>query len=239
MEKPTLLIADSNEDFRLALARALQDHYRILCTGDGKEALLLLRHETPETLILDPTLPGMDGLTLLETAVAEDIRPMVLIASRFLTTYLQESAAQLGVGYLMCKPCDISAVVMRVRDLKRRLKPAAPDLRTLICRCLLDLGFSTKHDGFQYLIDAVAMMTGDVTLPVTKIIYPSVARIYNCSPENVERSIRTAMGWAWLHRNTALWQEVFPFCTDHRPSNADFLTHLAVHIQLTHPEGIL
>jgi len=239
VEKPTLLIADSNEDFRLALVRALQPHYRVLYSGDGRDALLLLRREHPETLILDPTLPGIDGLTLLETAVEEDIRPMVLIASRFLTPYLQESAAQLGVGYLMCKPCDISAVVMRVRDLKRRLKPAAPDLRTLVCRCLLDLGFSTKHDGFQYLVDAVAMMTKDVTLPVTKIIYPAIAREHNCSPENVERSIRTAMGWAWMHRNAQLWLDIFPLSTDHRPSNADFLTHLAVHIQLSYPEGIL
>lgn len=238
MEKPVLLIADSNEEFRLALAAALETHYRVLCSGNGSEALLLLRHERPETLILDPTLPGMDGLTLLETAAAEDIRPMVLITSRFLTPYLQDSAARLGVGYLMCKPCDIGAVAFRVRDLKRRLKPAGPDLKTLVCRYLLDLGFSTKHDGFHYLTDAVVMMTRDITLPVTKIVYPAVARSHNCSSENVERSIRTAMSWAWAHRNIRLWEEILPFCTEHRPSNADFLTHLAVHIQMEHPEGI-
>ena len=100
------------------------------------------------------------------------------------------------------------------------------DLRTLICRCLLELGFSTKHDGFQYLIDAVAMMTQDVTLPVTKIIYPSIARIHNCSPENVERSIRTAMEYAWDHGDRTLWCRYFPDAGQ-RPTNAVFISRIS------------
>lgn len=239
MEKPVLLIADSNEDFRLALIRALQPHYRVFGCGSGHDALSFLRRENPEVLVMDPTLPELDGLSLLETAVRENIRPMVLIVSRFLTPYLQESAERLGVGYLMCKPCEISAVVFRVRDLNRRLTAAGPDLRARICRILLDLGFSTKHDGFLYLIEGVAMMTEQIGLPVTKIIYPAIARSHHCNPENVERSIRAALGWAWVHRNAELWQTLFPFVTDNRPSNADFITHLAVHLQLETTEGIL
>lgn len=239
MEKPALLIADSNEDFRLALIRALQPYYRVFSCGAGNDALTLLRRERPEILVMDPTLPELDGLTLLETAIRENIRPMVLIVSRFLTPYLQESAERLGVGYLMCKPCEISAVVFRVRDLNRKLTPAGPDLRTRICRLLLELGFSTKHDGFQYLIEGVAMMTEQIGLPVTKIIYPAIARSHHCSPENVERSIRTAIGWAWVHRNASLWQEMFPFVMQNRPSNADFITQLAVRLQLENPDCIL
>lgn len=239
MEKPVLLIADSNEDFRMALAGVLQAHYQVFCCGSGKDALTLLRREQPEVLVMDPTLPETDGLTLLETLIAEEIRPMVLIVSRFLTPYLLESAERLGVGYLMCKPCEISAVAGRVRDLNRRLKASGPDLRARICRLLLELGFSTKHDGFQYLIEAVAMMTEQIGLPVTKIIYPAIARNHHCSPENVERSIRSALGWAWVHRNEELWQTRFPFVTKSRPSNGDFITHLAVQLQLEDSEGIL
>lgn len=238
MEKEILLIADSNEDFRLALMQALTPYYRVLCCGSGKDALDILRSQQPEVLILDPTLPELDGLSLLETALREDLHPRVMIISRFLNGYIEETAARLGVGYLMRKPCDIRSAVNRIRELRHRLSLNGSDPRAEIRQLLLSLGFSSKHDGFRYLPDAVVLMAREVGQPVTKIIYPAVARKFGCSPDNVERSIRAALDAAWARKDAALWQKLFPFHTDRRPSNADFITKLALQLNSSRREGI-
>jgi len=239
MEKPKLLIADSNEDFASALEQALTPYYRVVCCADGKDALSILRSQQPQILVLDPTLPGLDGLSLLEAALREDLHPMVMIIARFLNSYIEETAARLGVGYLMSKPCDIAAAVDRIRDLSRRLSPETPDPREQVSQLLLSLGFSAKHDGFHYLPDAVCLMAREPGQPVTKILYPAVARIHACSPDNVERSIRSALDAAWARKNAGAWQTLFPFHTDRRPSNADFITKLALWLNMRGHEGIL
>lgn len=237
MEKPTLLIADGNEEFRFALAKALQAHYQVLSCGSGLDALALLRSHQPDILVLDPTVPELDGLSLLETALQENLHPMVLIVSRFLSDYIEAAAARLGVGYLMQKPCDIGATVSRIRDLNRRIQSGAVTQRSSLCHHLLRLGFTTRHDGFSYLPDAILMTSGDISQPVTKIIYPAVARIHGCSPENVERSIRTALDHAWRHGDRELWLRLFPGHKK-RPTNADFITQLALLVQLNGENGI-
>ena len=237
MEKHTLLIADGSEEFRLALSRALAPYYRVLGCGSGREALELLRSRKPQILVLDPTVPELDGLSLLETALQEDLHPMVLIVSRFLNDYIEEFAARLGVGYLMRKPCDIPVAVSRIRDLSRRIQAPSVTLRSNLCRCLLQLGFTTRHDGFSYLPDAVMLAARDLSQPVTKIIYPEVARLHGCSADNVERSIRTALDYAWKQGDRELWQQLFPGHRK-RPTNADFITQLALMVQLDGISGI-
>src|SRR5205823_1292279 len=61
-----ILIADDNVCTRKALANllCLQGH-RVRCAADGAEAMRLLDEETPGVLVLDLTMPGMDGLAVL------------------------------------------------------------------------------------------------------------------------------------------------------------------------------
>ena len=80
-----LLIADCNEDYRAALAAALSSQYHVLCSRTGTEALALLYQEQPDIFLLDLMLPELDGLTLLERAYADNIRPMVLAATPILS----------------------------------------------------------------------------------------------------------------------------------------------------------
>ena len=223
-----LLIADCNEDYRAALAAALSSQYHVLCSRTGTEALAWLYQEQPDIFLLDLMLPEVDGLTLLERAYADNIRPMVLAATPILSPYVYSCAQRLGIEYLVRKPCEIEAIVSRIQDLTLRLKAPEPktDPISYITNHLLELGVSTKHDGFQYLREAILLMAKDPAQSVTKVLYPEVAHIYGCNKDNVERCIRTALGSAWKRRNTDIWQKFFPNA-DHCPSNAVVISRMA------------
>ena len=233
MDALKLLIADANEDFAQALAEQLQGAYYIRRCQDGKQALSLLRSFAPDVLVLDLMLPELDGISLLQTAAAEGLRPMVLAVSRFVNDSVQEVMEELSVGYIMRKPCDIPATAARIADLSRRLRPPLlthPDPKTHISNLLISLGIATKLRGYGYLREAVLRMAKKPDQSITKELYPAVAAVFGCERTHVERSIRSAIETAWLHRDDRLWQLYFrpgPDGVIARPSNAAFISRLA------------
>ena len=222
-----LLIADCNEDYRTALTAALQDSYHVLCCRTGTEAWELLRRERPEILILDLMLPELDGLTLLERACAEGLRPMVLAVTPLLSPYVFSCAQRLGIEYLVRKPCDIHAIVSRIKDLSQPLNApiSQVDPMSYVSELLLSLHFSTKHNGFSYLREGILLMAKDPAQSVTKVLYPAIAQTFDCQKENVERSIRTAMDHAWDRGDHELWCRYFPNAQQ-RPTNAVFISRI-------------
>ena len=223
-----LLIADCNEEYRTALAAALNGQYHVLCCRSGSEAFTLLNQEHPDILVLDLMLPELDGLTLLERVSANGIRPMVLAATPILSDYVFSCAQRLGIAYLVRKPCSIEAIACRIQDLSCRLKAPQPkaDPVNYVSSLLLSLNISTKHNGFAYLRESILLMAKDPAQSVTKMLYPAVAHICGCQKENVERSIRTALDKAWDKRDEEIWQNYFPNARQ-RPSNAVFISRLA------------
>lgn len=238
MDALKLLIADGNEEFRLALTQALQGVYYVRSCETGMEALEILRCYRPDILVLDLMLPELDGISLLQSAIAAGIRPMVLATTSFLNDYVLDCAEKIGVGYMMRKPCDIRATVARIADLSQRLQPAPvtqPDSRTTVTNLLLSLGVPTKLHGYAYLREAVLLMAKDPGQSITKELYPKVAALCGCDPKHVERSSRNAIASAWRCRDERVWQLYFPPGTDGtipRPTNGTFISRLADSLRL-------
>ena len=66
--KKKLLIADADESFRSILMDAMRDEADmevLAATGDGEEALRLVRELSPDVLLMDMVLSRMDGLEVL------------------------------------------------------------------------------------------------------------------------------------------------------------------------------
>lgn len=222
-----LLIADCSEDYRTALAAALNSQYHVLTCRTGTEALSILYQERPDILVLDLMLPELDGLTLLERACKDGLHPMVLAVTPLLSPYVFSCAQRLGIEYLVRKPCDIDAIVSRINDLSQPLADPVVHVDPIhyISEVLLSLHFSTKHNGFSYLREAILLMAKDPAQSVTKVLYPAIAHTFSCQKENVERSIRTAMDHAWDQGDHELWCRYFPNAQQ-RPTNAVFISRI-------------
>jgi DNA-binding response OmpR family regulator len=80
-----ILIADDNADMRDYVQRLLADQYDVETTPDGGSALLAARERTPDLILTDIMMPGMDGLELLRALRADPLTnqiPIILLSAR-------------------------------------------------------------------------------------------------------------------------------------------------------------
>ena len=114
--RTTVFIADNAEEFCTGLSAALlhAEGFSVLGTAnDGEQAIRMVQKLKPDVLVLDLMLSKQDGLSVLKAVAAMDKKPITLATSGFVTEYVASAAANLGVRYLMLKPCDVTAVVER------------------------------------------------------------------------------------------------------------------------------
>lgn len=233
MDMLNLLIADGSEEFGSALKHALQDLYHIHCCSNGREALdYLLEHE-PEVMVLDLLIPELDGISLLHCASRQGVRPVVLATTRLITSYITEVANELNIGYMMIKPCDVSATADRVKELTRhvhtRKKPDI-DPNVFTDQVLKSLCVPSRLRGFRFLRDAVVSAAMHPEYAVTKDLYPCIGALHSSTGSQVERSIRNAINQAWMNQDPTVWAQFFPAESDgsiSRPSNGNFIFRLA------------
>lgn len=234
-----ILIADSLEEFRSALAELLGPNHLVRTAEDGLQTLQLLAGFSPDVLVLDMMMPGLDGISILQRAAQQGIHPTVLATTRFFSDYIRCACEQMSVAYLMVKPCDVHATAARVLDLAGQAAPASvprPDPKNRISEILLRMGISAKLRGYDYLREAILLMLKDPAQSLTKELYPGVAALCGAAPIQIERSIRSAIQTAWVKRDDGLWRQYLLGAGNvsvPRPTNATFIRRLADHLRLS------
>ena len=128
-----LLIADDDPAARTGLARLLQGKgFEVSVADGGEQALLLLHETTPDVLITDLHMPGIDGLQLLQRAreARPDLVVVLLTGVADLDTAVR--AMQLGAEHYLTKPArteELLLVIERALE-RRRLQQEATELRS-------------------------------------------------------------------------------------------------------------
>ena len=110
----TVVIADNSEEFCSGLSATLQriGGFQILgSASDGEQAIRMVMDKKPDILVLDLMLSKQDGISVLRALERMERKPVTLATSGFVTDYVANAAANLGVRYLMLKPCDMEALV--------------------------------------------------------------------------------------------------------------------------------
>ena len=240
----SVLLVEDNEDILANLYAYLEPlGYELDCARNGRTGLEMAASGQFDLVVLDIMLPGLDGISLLQSAAASGLCPMVLVTSRFYNDYVLTALGELSVGYMMRKPCDIPATAARIGDLSRQIRTplvTPPDPQTQVTNLLLSLSVPSKLRGYAYLREAIPMMLKDPDQPITKVLYPAVGAIFGCKGTHVERSIRSAIETAWKQRDDRVWQRYFRVGSDGvipRPSNAAFISRLADALRLSQDVG--
>lgn len=224
-----VVIADGAEEFRLALSEHLQPQFRVRCCADGDEALDQVARWQPDVLVMDLILPGLDGVGLLQAVAQLPNRPRVLIVSAMHSDFVGFNLEELGVEYVMLKPCRVRNVAARVGQLTSRLAPA-PHLRTryryAATDTLMELGLPNGRQGFQHLQAGLPMLMRQRDQRLSKELYDSIARDSGCTALSVEKAIRKAIEAGWENGDPAAWGKYFPG-SEKPPTNGEFLFRLA------------
>jgi two-component system, NarL family, invasion response regulator UvrY len=98
-----ILLVDDHDIVRSGLRGLLTSamHSEILEAGTGRDALLLLRRERPDLVLLDLNLPGIGGLELLRRMLLEDKAARILVLSMHVEPLYATRAMEVGArGYL-------------------------------------------------------------------------------------------------------------------------------------------
>jgi DNA-binding response OmpR family regulator len=116
----TVLVVEDATDLAQVIVRELHAAgYEALHAADGAAALVLHASATPDVLVLDWMLPGIDGLEVLRRVRQTSATPVLMLTAR------GEEAdrvigLELGADDYLTKPFSVRELIARVRALLRR-----------------------------------------------------------------------------------------------------------------------
>jgi len=100
-----ILLVEDDPTFRSLLTTILSDQgYETVERDDGKAALMALRRQSFDLVLSDLRLPGLGGLALYRTALAEGIAPPFILLTAFGTVEEAVAAIKEGVADFLTKP---------------------------------------------------------------------------------------------------------------------------------------
>ena len=244
----TVMIADNTEEICSSLVTTLQraEGFPVVGTAnDGEQAVHMITERKPQILVLDMMLAKRDGIGVLKAISTMERKPVVLATSGFITDYVASAAANLGVQYLMLKPCDMTALAERLEEIRggqnaklpQSRHNGKPNIEAMVTSIIHEIGVPAHIKGYQYLREAIIIAVNDMDVinAITKVLYPQVAKTFQTTPSRVERAIRHAIEVAWDRGDLDTLQRFFGYTvsnTKGKPTNSEFIALIADKLQL-------
>ena len=115
-----VLVVDDEKGVRDLLHRFLKANgYQAILASNGKEAIELAKSESPNAILLDFKMPGIDGVETCRRLRAEEQTryiPVIMVTA-FGTT--ETEATDAGADDFINKPFNLTDLAMRVKSLLR------------------------------------------------------------------------------------------------------------------------
>ncbi len=143
--KRKILVVDDEHLIRWSLEQNLKKQgYEVCSAGTGEDALKLLKEESPDLMLLDIQLPGINGLEVLEKAKVIDEEVVVIMISALGVLETAVKAMRMGAFDFVNKPFNLDelAIVIKKALETRELKREVMHLRSE----------QTKHFGIDKII---------------------------------------------------------------------------------------
>nr|HET6903376.1 response regulator transcription factor [Ktedonobacteraceae bacterium] len=140
-----ILIVDDDSRVTNALRRTLTyEGYHVSTALDGRTALEIARTKSPDLVILDLMLPGIDGLEVCRRlrAVENGVAILMLTARDAIADRV--AGLEIGADDYLVKPFALEELLARVKALLRRHNPADV-AREVLCFADLELDTATRQ----------------------------------------------------------------------------------------------
>ena len=125
-----LLLVEDDPSMRSTLERALgRRGLQVTACEDGPKALSLWQAAPPDVVVLDLSLPGLDGLEVLQLAREAGLATPVLILTARGTVGDRIVGLNSGADDYLPKPFDLDELEARLRALARRRADSTADSR--------------------------------------------------------------------------------------------------------------
>jgi DNA-binding response OmpR family regulator len=121
-----LIVDDDNNIAELISLYLTKECFDTKIVGDGEAALQAYKSYSPNLILLDLMLPGMDGYQVCREIRAKDNIPIIMLSAKG-EVFDKVLGLELGADDYMMKPFDSKELVARVKAVLRRYQPQKPD----------------------------------------------------------------------------------------------------------------
>ena len=106
------------------------------------------------------------------------------------------------------------------------------ELNVMVTKVIHEIGMPANILGYDYARTAIIMSIRDIKYlnSITKLLYPTVARMYGTAPSRAERAIRHAIEVSWSRGNMGYIEEIFGYTINNekgKPTNSEFIALIA------------
>jgi CheY-like chemotaxis protein len=114
----SVLVVDDDVEVRSVLIEYLRGAgFLVYEAKNGLEALLHVKHQRPDAIVLDLSMPRLGGIEALKRIVKFDPRIQVVVITGEMDAEVHRQASRLGVRAILAKPLSLP-------DLTASLQPA-------------------------------------------------------------------------------------------------------------------
>ena len=258
MGEIAVAIADDNERILDLLGEMVNNDKELTLVGkanNGEDAYTMIKEKQPDVMLLDLIMPKMDGLTVMELVNQDkEIRkhPSFIVVTAVGQERITEDAFKKGANYYILKPFNNEIVLNRIKEVGRQPHRdmritadsgqnvyAQPEinLEARVTDMIHEIGIPAHIKGYHYLRDAIIMAIEDMDVlnAITKVLYPTVAKMHQTTASRVERAIRHAIEVAWSRGKLDTLDELFGYTVSNgkgKPTNSEFIALIADTIRL-------
>jgi len=120
--KATVLYVEDNLENRTLIRRVLEaDGFRVILASGAAEALQVLQHEKPQLILIDVSMPEVDGYTLtrqIKGLAGFEQVPIIALTANVMRGE-KERALQAGCDGYIPKPVDIDMLPQQIESFLR------------------------------------------------------------------------------------------------------------------------
>ena len=160
-----LIVDDDNNIAELISLYLTKECFETKIVNDGEEALRVIKTFSPNLILLDLMLPGIDGYQVCREVRAKYTLPIIMLSAKG-EVFDKVLGLELGADDYIEKPFDSKEMVARVKAVLRRYKPAvsSPDVPTEKCVSYQDLTINLTNYSVTYMGHNVDMPPKELEL---------------------------------------------------------------------------
>ncbi len=245
--KVKVLIGDDSAENGVSIANKLRERgmYAYTRRKDCNVILDSIRNDPPDVAVLDISAQNGDVVSIMRRVRESSVRcPVFIVTSAYDNEFIERQVMENGASRFILKPYDADDLCSAIQaTLGGKADSCSDDMEIVVTDIIHQLGVPAHIKGYYYLRTAIMYSIEDKNLleSVTKLLYPTVAGIYETTSSRVERAIRHAIEIAWDRGNVDTLNSFFGYTVDTgkgKPTNSEFIALITDKLRLRYKTAL-
>ena len=188
MKARRILVADDEEDIRVMLTSYLRaEGFDVSVAADGPAALARLQADSPDLVILDVGMPGLDGFEVLRRIRTESAVPVIMLTARS-EEIDRVVGLTVGADDYVGKPFSPRELSARIGAVLRRTQPQPEEADEVL-----------RFEGLEIDLSRREVLRDGVEVSLTALEFDLLAALASAPRRVFTRDQLLQRVWGWDH----------------------------------------